>query len=251
MQTQAIIINGGQDRPRVEKAIQDILQPVVAFQVENLYGPVFFSHPFRESARRQRALRRAVGPHQISPLFYPPFPRSAVALRGSDWRILQALRKSPVPVWAKIAEEVGMTLRGLMRRINRLMEGHALFFHPLLDFRRLRVSVAWVGLLYTKDADPGQLWAEVTARHPDAFRVAPGWPLEEILPHGSRAELAGGLPFFLPAPSGSAGDQFRRELGGMTGVVDVLVGFPTQNTTVLGGLDGRIEASVKEQSSAR
>ncbi len=239
-QLQPLLLEDPRARDRFETAIQEVLAPLLAFQIEALYGVLSLTEPPRDAARRQRAFERLSG-HRIGfPHFEVPFPSSDLPLTARDWKILRALRQYSEPDWTRIAADVGMTVRGLERRVKRLMSANALFFQPLVDFRRLPVSVAWVTARYGTDVDPHQFWDLVKARHPDVLRVEPAVPPEMLRLDESRPPSGGTFSFFLSVPSGSSADAVRREIAQLPGALDVVVGFPTQNMTAPGELDDRI-----------
>ena len=124
--------------------------------------------------------------------------------------------------------------------MGRLLAAHALFFFPELDFRRSPGSVAWVGVLFDTNVDPNQLSSELVHRYPDLFPVEIVFPFEYLLPPARRSSVGGRFPFFLPVPSASTGDQLGRDIGSIPGVMETLVGFPTQNTSIPGSFDARI-----------
>jgi hypothetical protein len=124
------------------------------------------------------------------------------------------------------------------------MEGDALFFHPELDFRRSGGTVAWVGLLVAPGVDTARLEAEVTQRYPELLRINSVFPFEVFLPPGL-PPIGGRFPFFLPVRSASSGDQLRRDFIEVPGVVEVLVGFPTQNTSNPRRFDALIGAAME------
>lgn len=239
-QLQPLFLENGRNRNRLETAIRDHLQPFLTFQIENLYGSLTLSEGPEDSARRQRAFETASGCRKAVPAVDIPFPNSELPLAPRDWRILRALRRTHDPDWPRVAHEAGVTLRSLERRVDRLMSANALFFQPLLDFRRLPVSVAWVGLLYGARTDPQRLWANVQQLYPVVIRVDPPVPVEFFPRPEGLPPFGGAVTFFVRVPSGSSGDQVRRNFEAMPGVVDVFVGFPTQNTTIAGGIDARI-----------
>ena len=237
---QPLLLENARTRKRFESAIRDILEPFLTFQIGDLYGSITLDEYPADSTRRQQAFRKASGCSVMPPIVDIPFPGSELPLTPRDWRILQALRRTVEPDWTRVAQETGTTLRGLERRVHRLMGSNALFFQPLLDFRRLPVSIAWVGLLYSPQADPQEVWASVERLHPDAFRVDPPVPVDVFLPTEGRPPTGGAVTFFVTVTSGSSADQVRRNFEENPGVVDVIVGFPTRNATLARGLDARI-----------
>ncbi len=239
-QLQPLLLQSGRDQSRVETAIREMLEPLLTFQMEGFYGALTLTEPPADAARRQRALEKVSGCHLVTPPFEIPFPASTLGLTPRDWRILRSLRRSTELDWARAADEAGITLRSLERRVDRLMRANAIFFQPLLDFRRLPASVAWVSVLYGTVTDPEVLWSELCTSHGDLLRIFPAVPVDVFLPAAGRPRAGGAVSFFLPVASGSSADELRRVLGSFPGVVDVQVGFPTQCGTVARGVDHRI-----------
>jgi DNA-binding Lrp family transcriptional regulator len=244
-QMQALVLEAARDRSRLESALERILEPVISFQTEDFYTPLLFSEPPARSERRQRELREIGLSRILTPPLDVPFVPSDIKLGPRDWKIIQSLRRSPEPDWPSVAREVKITVRGLERRVDRLMAGGALFFFPELDFRRSPGTVATVGLLFGPGVDLNRMRTEVTRRYPDLLAVEQIFPFEIFLPPGGSSKIAGAFQFFLPAPSASSSDQLRRDFGAVPGVVDVIIGFPTQDIAPPRGLNSRIRAAIK------
>ncbi len=247
-QMQSILLEPGRNRRQSESALIDRLQPAFLFQSDDVYNPLLLAEEGEVADRRQSLIRAVDGAHVLSPPLEFPFVSSSMTLGLRDWKIIQSLRRFPGPDWLAVANDVGVSLRSLQRRVARLMEGKALFFFPDVDFRRSAGTVAWVGILFGQDIDTVQLEQEIVQLYPDLFRVDPIFPFEHVLPPSDRPPLGGRFPFFLPVPSASVGDQLRREFMTVPGIVDVVVGFPTQNISVPLAFDTRIEAMIHRLS---
>ncbi len=232
------------DRRRLESALRETLRPMMVFQVESFYTPLLLSNGAAESARRQREFSKASQCRVLSLPFNMPFPSSRAPLNTRDWRIVRALRRGAEPDWSRAADEVGMTVRGLERRVDYLVRSNALFFHPLLDFRRLPGSIAWVGLLYGTECDAPALWAGIEQLYPEVLRQEPTYPVEYLVPPGGGPEPAGAITFLLPVASAATGDQLRRDFANIEGVVNALVGFPTQCWSDPAVLDAWVSAKI-------
>lgn len=63
-------------------------------------------------------------------------PRSEIQPTARDWRILQALRRSPERPLTEIADDVGISRRTLTRRYGELLDANALWSFPVFDFSR-------------------------------------------------------------------------------------------------------------------
>ena len=245
LEMQAFLLETGPNRSHMETALRETLRPMMVFQVESFYTPLLLSDGAAESARRQHDFAKASACRMLCAPCDVGFPGSEIPLGPRDWQILRALRKSPDPDWALAAAAVGMTVRGLERRVDRLMRANALFFQPLLDFRRLRTTIAWVGLLYRKGYDAPTIWVEINKLSPQVLPIDPIFPLEHLFPAENRLAVGGALIFFLPLASAATADQLRRDFGNIEGVMDVLVSFPTQSWSVPGVLDSRISTMIE------
>ncbi|MGP8076438.1 MAG: hypothetical protein ACLP8Y_06890 [Thermoplasmata archaeon] len=129
------------------------------------------------------------------------------------------------------------------------MDGKALLFHPELDFRRSSGSVAWVGILFGRGVDGARFEADMVQRFPDLLRVESVFPFEHVLPPSDRPPIGGRFPFFLPVATAAAGEQLRRDVLTIPGVVDVVVGFPTKNISLPRAFDTRIEAVIDREET--
>lgn len=249
-QMQAIVLDPGPGRSRSERALLDLLDPVILFQVDDIYTPLLLAEPSEMSATRQRRLERISGIHIVSPPVEFPFAPSAVRLALRDWRILRAFHQCAGLDWQQVATKVGLTVRGLQRRVAQLMAGGAIFFFPEFDFRHSPGSVAWVGVFFGVGVPAASIEAEMVRRFPDLLRIQPAFPVETMIPGPGRGSIGGRFLFFLPVPSAATGDQLRRELPTIPGIVDVLVGFPTQNICFPSALAARIETAISPKNVA-
>jgi DNA-binding Lrp family transcriptional regulator len=250
-QMQTVVLDADRNRRALESAIRDHLQPFLTFQTEGLYAPVLIFESTREFAERQSAFATAWTRTKVGPPFDVAFPPSAAVLKHRDWRIVRCLRRGPERSWVAIADDVGITDRGLERRVSQLVEENALFFFPLLDWRHLDDSVAWVGILYRRGFDSSQLWNCVRANHPDVLPLDHRFLVENYLPPEIRNQMGGRLVFFVPTRSGSSVDELRREFAELEGVIDVLAAFPAQVTSLPTQIDTLIERAEKRSQLVR
>jgi DNA-binding Lrp family transcriptional regulator len=241
---QGIVLGAERDRGRLEAAIDAALEPVINFQTEDIYTPVLLGEEAARTEHRQRALEKAgVGRILCRPLPLP-FVASTVRLGPRDWEIVRSLRRYPEPDWPAVAQEVGVTVRGLERRVARLMDGGALFFFPAFDFRRSPGTMVTVGLLFGPGVDLALVQAELARRYPELLPLENIFPFEMFVPPGFPSPVSGHLQFQLTVPSASSCDELRREFGMVPGVVEVIIGFPTQDYSVPSELDARIESAI-------
>src|SRR6267143_2505651 len=59
-----------------------------------------------------------------------PFPRCAIELTRTDWRIIKAIQTDPRQSYSVISREVGMSQKTVNRRLQRMIEERALFVIP-------------------------------------------------------------------------------------------------------------------------
>lgn len=249
-QMQGLILEPSRNRHRLESALDDVLDCALVTQTEDFYAVILLKESASQERRRQKALEELGICRIISPPLDVPFLPSEVSLGPRDWQILRALRKLREPDWKVVAHEVGVTVRGLQRRITRLIDGRALFFFPSLDFRRSPGTVAMVGILTRVGADTTRVRAEVERRHPDLLPVEKVFPFEKFLPPGDLPPVGGGIPFWLPVPAASSADELRREFCAMPDVLEVIISFPTQNYALPRAFERRIELAAAASGSS-
>ncbi len=237
---QGLQLDAGRDHARLERALEHALAPAISFHVQDFICPLLLSETEDRDARRQAALRKSPGVRVLCSPVKIDFPRSAVRFSRRDWTILRALRESAAPDWVAAAGKAGVTLRGLERRVQRLMDGNALFFFPELDFRRSPGTVAWMGVLLGGAVPAEEVRAELQKRFPDVLLIENIFPFQIFLPPHVRLLAKDGFPLFLPVTSASIGEQLRREITSLPGVLDVLVAFPTRNICYGDAWDERI-----------
>lgn len=100
------------------------------------FGLVALQEP-GPALQRQAALLAAIG--GAAPGVYPMgVPPPSVELGPADWRVAQALRRDPRASHAALAEALDVSDKTLRRRLERLIEGRALFLNPDIDFTRAK-----------------------------------------------------------------------------------------------------------------
>jgi len=61
------------------------------------------------------------------------FPRCELTPTGTDWRIMQALRRTGRARLSDVARRLRLSTRTVKRRLTRLVEGNAFYLDPILD----------------------------------------------------------------------------------------------------------------------
>ena len=89
-----------------------------------------------ELSRKNQLIRSICGSgDQVS--WKDSFPPCDLKLKETDWRILMALRKDARRGLSEVAEQIGVSVRTVRRRIEVMTEGKAFFLLPLPDFTKV------------------------------------------------------------------------------------------------------------------
>lgn len=112
----------------------DHFGPWVVFGVTNWSLPAL--------SRLRQLLASLRGVDEVEECVPFPVPRPTVEPTPLDWRIIEVLRAAPMGSLAAAARKVGVNVRTLSRRYERLVRGKALWFTPVLDFSRYHRAVA-------------------------------------------------------------------------------------------------------------
>ena len=70
-----------------------------------------------------------------------PFPECTLKLSRTDWTVLRALHTSPRKTYAAISKEVGLSIRTVKRRLDRLIQGGVAFALPEVSPKALQGAV--------------------------------------------------------------------------------------------------------------
>lgn len=76
------------------------------------------------------------------------YPDCKIRLSSSDWAVIKAVQKDPRRTYKSVATEVGLSSRTVKRKLQRMMEGNAVFGFPAFDPNKLKGSI-WALLLVT------------------------------------------------------------------------------------------------------
>lgn len=141
----------------------------------------------------------------------PVRPRHA--LRPLDRRIVAALRERPTATLRATAQRVGVSTRTMTRRYAELIEGSAVWFVPVFDFRAISYPCVSVLLALRPGTPAAPLARRLTARYPltlDFGETEPSPPSGGVVAHS-----------FLVIPPSAAHleelEQFAASLDGVVG----------------------------------
>ncbi len=98
---------------------------------------VLLEYPKEIPAETQIAQMETLCGTQATMAWTMRFPPFGLTMTPTDWLILHSLRKEPRRRLSEIAQEVGISLRTLNRRMERLVEGDAFFLETLVNFQRI------------------------------------------------------------------------------------------------------------------
>lgn len=131
--------------------------------------------------RRLRLLGHFSSTGDLEGPFHDETPPCPYQLTPLDWRILAAVSANPNASTAQLARLVGVTLKTVTQHRARLIEHHAIFYVPQVDWSKLGCVV--LGLFCRSVEDAGRARAELEGRFPasipmslEGFEgIAPEW----------------------------------------------------------------------------
>ena len=131
--------------------------------------------------RRLRILRRFSSTGDLEGPFHDMIPSCSHPLSPLEWRILAAVIANPNASPTRLARLVGVTLKTFAHHQAALIDHHAIFYLPKMDWSKLPGVALEVYAQTAEDAD--RVRAELQARYPasipidikGAEGVAPDW----------------------------------------------------------------------------
>ncbi|HEV8359724.1 MAG TPA: AsnC family transcriptional regulator [Candidatus Thermoplasmatota archaeon] len=233
------------DDPRQKQAVLDALR-----DVEGIVGVQEYVGPWAglgrvvenpEALERQlRLLARLPGVTEVTRPFAPRQPQPTIEPSPLDWRMLDALRRSPEATLQQLAGEVGISSKTFARRYDALVAGRAVWHVPSLDFTRYGgATVAKFIVLLAPGIDPVAAAASFQERFP-------------LMDHHAGHVHAGGandarglVELYLHLPSAAAAEEAQRALLGYPGVTEVELLFPKRFWTNGAWFAERLAARLK------
>jgi DNA-binding Lrp family transcriptional regulator len=194
--------------------------------------------------RSRRLLGRMAGVSDATPCVPFVVPEPSVVPTRVDWEILHALRASPRRPLREVTETANVSTKTLVRRMERLVEGRAVWYLPVLDFPLYpRATVARFVVTLRSGADPVRV-SEALARMVPGIShlidttnlLVPKGPVPPILDIGAHHESVG------------QAQDVQREIARVDSVDDVEVLFPRRFYLYRGWFDEHIEAVLARSS---
>lgn len=124
------------DRADAEKALPAILEGEGVVTVSRLMGGSLLAMVFDDLEHRSSnsLAEEFDGSTMLAPGLQ--FPPTAYRMASLDWRILLRLLRDAERPAADVAGEVGVSARTVRNRLNRMMDGNAVFSAPVTDLRK-------------------------------------------------------------------------------------------------------------------
>ena len=193
-----------------------------------------------ELDRSRRLISRLSGVGEVTPCipFIAPVP--TMAPTRLDYRILDDLKSGPRRTFQEIARSVRISPKSLVRRLEQLVQGRAVWYLPILDFARYsKAVVSRFVVAFAQGSDAGSIedWVlrhvpGVTYLFDSSTLVGAGDPFPPMLDIGAHLESVG------------RAEDLHRELLGLKGVKDVEVLFPRRFYLYRTWFDDRIRAAL-------
>jgi DNA-binding Lrp family transcriptional regulator len=169
--------------------------------------------PDPESLDRRAGLMRGLaGVRGVEPPVPWRGPAPKRELTTLDVRIVRALRERPTATLSDTARRVGISTRTMTRRYSELVDGLAVWFVPVFDFRAISYPVVSLSL----NVGPGVGPENVTRRIRARFPLTLGFQTAELGP-----ELGdGGQLLFVMPPSAAHLEDLEQFVRSIEGVVE-------------------------------
>ncbi|MCI4318584.1 MAG: Lrp/AsnC family transcriptional regulator [Thermoplasmata archaeon] len=193
--------------------------------------------PSKGSKSRGSSLGSSGPAVPVSPCFPITFPRCDGSMRPGDWHLVGELRRDPELDPELLAKRVGLSIRQLRRRLDRLIDSNALFAFPHFDFTKARGSVVVVTVIVRNPESLEGVRGQLAQRCPDWVSAFPSAPTEMLLPPEFRATPARAIQFLAPVRTGQDMPILHRDLVGMDGIVGVHMTTPLRSDEIRSSFD--------------
>jgi DNA-binding Lrp family transcriptional regulator len=193
-----------------------------------------------ELHRSRRLIERLSGVGEVTPCvpFVAPVP-TMVPTR-LDFRILDDLKSGPRRTFAEIARSVHVSPKSLVRRMEQMARGRAVWYLPILDFTRYsKAVVARYVVLLKPGGNPTPIADRVARQLPGVTYL-----FDSSLLTSAEAPLPPMLDIGVHLDSIGQAEDVQREIGSLDGVEEVELLFPRRFYLYRTWFDDHIRASL-------
>ena len=162
----------------------------------------------------------------------------------SDWKLVQALRRSPEGRLGDLARDVGTSPRTVSRRYDSMLEDRAMVFDPMLDYARFPQTLATLVIDLVSPARPELIERAIREWCPLAIRSWGAVPAEPL-------EGAATIQLLVSARTAVEIDDLTARVAHLPGVQRVLPWHSRVILPVREWLDERIENLIRAGSTGR
>jgi DNA-binding Lrp family transcriptional regulator len=153
---------------------------VVMSHVGGLLGVVFY-YDETSMGRRIGFISRLVGVDKYT-FTQVPFPHFRLRLSKTDWKIIIGLKANTDRSYNGLAKELGLSGRTVKRRLDRLIEGGAVYAFPAADPKFLKQAVlASLVVDYPPSAAREEVDRRLVAEFDDSLFFAGLWTTYSVL----------------------------------------------------------------------
>ena len=200
-----------------------------------------------ELDRCRRLIERFSGVGEVTPCVPFVAPAPTMAPTRLDYRILSDLKSAPRRTLQEIARSVRVSPKSLVRRLELLVRGRAVWYLPILDFTRYSKAVVTRFVVVLREgSDPGHVADWIRRRVPGMTYLVDSSALQ-----GREGALPPMLDFGAHLDSTGGAEDVQRELQGLEPVEDVEVLFPRRIYLYRTWFDDRIQAALDRTQGGR
>ncbi len=159
------------DHPRVKSTLFSRLEmvdgAVMAMEFLGEWVTLALVAPDPASLERRVALVRGLaGVKEVEPPILWPVLEPRRALTPLDIRIVRALRERPTATLSEAARRVGISTRTMTRRYSALIDGWAVWFVPIFDFRAISYPLVSMRVVVRADVDHDTVIHQISKQFP-------------------------------------------------------------------------------------
>ncbi len=233
-----IMVDDPRHKPEVLEAVQLVDGILTGVDLVGPWVVLLYAMESERALERSRQLLDRL-PHVEEVTACIPFetPESAIELTDTDWRIVDALRRSPEAPFKEVAEQASVSPRTFTRRYRELLEASAIWSFPLFDFTRYQGAVLARFVVLVDGA--GERADLVNACRSELDQLVWCGDIEPVLPEGASGPLV--VEAWCHLASAPAVEEVELWLGDHAGVQEVLPFYPKSWFVVPTWFDERIE----------